>query len=81
MIRYYVYLLTFLGSSPGSTRSADSKETTKKKKSRPSSVILSGSKEDRPPRSREASMESLVRQSLIAAQVFHLIPAAKARER
>ncbi|XP_054282775.1 inositol polyphosphate 5-phosphatase E isoform X2 [Macrosteles quadrilineatus] len=71
--------------SPGSTRSADSKESTgKKKKARPSSVVVTGTRDkskDKSPAKQDVSMESLVRQSLLAAQVFHLIPTTKARER
>lgn len=72
---------TFIGSSPGSAKSVDTKDASKgkKKKNRPSSVIIAGSREDRS--TQEVSMESLVRQSLLAAQVFNLIPTTKARER
>lgn len=42
-------------------------------------MILSGSREEK--KTQDVSMESLVRQSLLAAQVFNLIPTTKARER
>lgn len=76
------------GSSPGSTRSIPDKsksseksEHKKKRKSRPSSVAVMSCREDKLNGSRDVSMDSLARQSLLAAQVLHLIPTNKARER
>uniref|UniRef100_A0A1B6E485 phosphoinositide 5-phosphatase n=3 Tax=Clastoptera arizonana TaxID=38151 RepID=A0A1B6E485_9HEMI len=65
------------GSSPGSTRSIPDAKTFIKKKNRPSSVVIMGSQDEK----RDISMDSLARQSLLAAQVLHLIPTNKARER
>jgi hypothetical protein len=69
--------------SPISTRSAGN-EPGKKKKKRPASVVvLSNQKQDSNDHAntRAPSMDSLARHSLLAAQVLHLIPANKARER
>jgi len=74
--------MTSASSSPVSTRSASAKEK-RKKKTRPSSVVLLGRKslDSVDNKNKTASMDSLARQSLLAAQVLHLIPANKARER
>ncbi|XP_075231116.1 inositol-3-phosphate synthase [Lycorma delicatula] len=76
------------GSSPGSTRSIPDKSKTndksehkKKRKSRPSSVAVMSTRDDKINGNRDVSMDSLARQSLLAAQVLHLIPTNKARER
>lgn len=62
------------GSSPASTRSHPE---GRKGKSRPSSVVVLSRRDGE----SAASTDSLARQSLLAAQVLHLIPAHKARER
>ncbi|XP_014276357.1 inositol polyphosphate 5-phosphatase E [Halyomorpha halys] len=62
------------GSSPTSTRS---QPEGRKRRSRPSSVVVLSRHEGE----ATASTDSLARQSLLAAQVLHLIPANKARER
>lgn len=62
------------GSSPTSTRS---QPEGRKRKSRPSSVVVLSRRDGE----ATASTDSLARQSLLAAQVLHLIPANKARER
>ncbi|XP_014255150.1 inositol polyphosphate 5-phosphatase E isoform X2 [Cimex lectularius] len=67
-------------SSPLSTRSNPPNDDVKKKKTRPASLIVLSRKDKGEP-SRTASMDSLARQSLLAAQVLHLIPSNKARER
>ncbi|XP_073996808.1 inositol-3-phosphate synthase [Rhodnius prolixus] len=79
-------------SSPVSTRSNPAnnledelvKTVMKKKKSRPASLVIMSRKNQHEKvkyTNRTASMDSLARQSLLAAQVLHLIPANKARER
>ncbi|KAL1115935.1 hypothetical protein AAG570_005430 [Ranatra chinensis] len=62
------------GLSPISTRSVPNSSETKKKSS-------SGKRLESADRNRAPSMDSLARHSLLAAQVLHLIPAHKARER
>ncbi|BET01841.1 IPPc [Nesidiocoris tenuis] len=77
------------GSSPLSVRSHPGNEgspnpaTEKKKKGRPASLVVISRRhqENLADASRTASMDSLARQSLLAAQVLNILPASKARER
>lgn len=74
-------------SSPLSTRSnppngEESLGRGEKKKARPASmVVISRRHQEKLMDSRTASMDSLARQSLLAAQVLNILPASKARER
>ncbi|XP_022201559.2 inositol polyphosphate 5-phosphatase E [Nilaparvata lugens] len=71
-------------SSPNSPRADKSKG--RRRKNRPSSVAVMGARDlgddSRPDeQKRDVSMDSLARQSLLAAHVLHLIPTHRARER
>lgn len=68
-------------SSPASVRSLRTSDGKMKKKNRPFSLAVMDGSESPKIKSRTNSTDSLALQSLFAAQVLHIIPVEKARER
>ncbi|RZF48921.1 hypothetical protein LSTR_LSTR003301 [Laodelphax striatellus] len=80
-----IVLVETSDSSPNSPRT-DKSSKGRRRKNRPSSVAVMGGRDlcddSRPDeQKRDVSMDSLARQSLLAAHVLHLIPTNRARER